>query len=38
LLEPLGVTMLAINLGENPEAVDAFLADYPIAYQLLLAR
>ncbi|MET0089720.1 MAG: SCO family protein [Candidatus Thiodiazotropha sp.] len=37
-LEPSGVAMLAINLGEEAEAVNAFLADYPIAFPVLLDR
>ncbi|MET0052771.1 MAG: TlpA disulfide reductase family protein [Candidatus Thiodiazotropha sp.] len=37
-LEPRGVAMLAINLGEEAEAVNAFLADFPIAFPVLLDR
>lgn len=31
-----GVTMLAINVGEEVEAVNAFLKDYPIHFPVLL--
>ena len=38
VLEPSGVAMLAVNLGEDPEAVNAFLADHAIAFPVLLDR
>ena len=31
-----GVAMLAVNLGEEPEAVEAFLKDFPIDFPVLL--
>jgi peroxiredoxin len=37
-LKPLGIAMLAVNLGEEPNAVSAFLADYPIEFPVLLDR
>ncbi len=38
VLQPQGVAMLAVNLGEDPEAVSAFLTDYPIGFPVLLDR
>ena len=35
-LEQEGVAMLAINLGEEAEAVSAFLKDFPIDFPVLL--
>ncbi|MES9940263.1 MAG: TlpA disulfide reductase family protein [Candidatus Thiodiazotropha sp. 6PLUC2] len=35
-LKSKSVAMLAINLGEEAEAVNAFLNDYPIDFQVLL--
>jgi peroxiredoxin len=37
-LKPKGVVMLAINLGEEVEAVQAFLKDFPIDFPVLLDR
>ncbi len=38
LLQPDGVIMLGINLDEEPQAVRAFLHDFPIDFQVLLDR
>jgi len=35
-LKPRGVAMLAINLGEDVEAVKGFLAEFPIDFPVLL--
>lgn len=35
-LEQDGVAMLAVNLGEEPEAVEAFMNDYPIDFTVLV--
>ncbi|MCG7871228.1 MAG: TlpA family protein disulfide reductase [Candidatus Thiodiazotropha lotti] len=35
-LKSSGMAMLAINLGENREAVSAFLRDYPIDFEVLM--
>ncbi len=37
-LKPRGIAMLAVNLGEEADAVKAFLADYPIEFPVLLDR
>ena len=36
LLEPKDVAMVAINVGEDRQAVQAFVQDYPIEFNLLL--
>ncbi len=38
LLQPEGVVMLGINLDEEPQAVRAFLHDFPIDFPVLLDR
>lgn len=35
-LQESGVAMLAVNLSEEPEAVEAFLKDFPIDFPVLL--
>jgi peroxiredoxin len=35
-LEETGMAMLAINLGEDEEAVRAFMRDYPIDFEVLM--
>ena len=35
-LEQDGVAMVAVNLGEEPEAVEAFMNDYPIDFTVLV--
>ncbi len=37
-LEPQGVTMLAINVGEDPDTVFRFTADYPVEFPILFDR
>jgi peroxiredoxin len=38
ILKQEGISMLAINVGEDPQAVSAFNKDYPIDFNLLLDR
>lgn len=37
-LQPEGVTLLAINVGEDPDTVFQFTANYPVAFPILFDR